>query len=50
MMILRGKGTQHAYQTCRSFGLGVLHSLWRALRYAATGKTGKYRIHWRRGT
>ena len=47
VMLLRGKGARHAYQTCRSFGLGVLHSLWRATRYAVTGRTGKYRIQWR---
>lgn len=45
----RFNGALRAYQTCRSFGLGMPHSLWRALRYAAAGKTGRYRIHWRRG-
>jgi hypothetical protein len=47
-MILRGEGAAHAYKTCRGFGLGVWHSLWRAARFAVTGRTGKYRIKWRR--
>lgn len=37
VMLLRGKGARHAYQTCRSFGLGVLHSLWRAWLMANSG-------------
>ena len=45
-MILRGKGAQHAYATCRSLGLCRVHSFWRAIRYAATGSTGKYIIKW----
>ena len=45
-MILRGKGAWNSYAICRSFGLGRVHSFWRAIRYAATGSTGKYIINW----
>jgi hypothetical protein len=47
-MLIRGNGALHAYTTCRSLRLGILHSLYRAARYALTGRTGKYRIHWSR--
>lgn len=47
MLRLRGTGARHAYTTCRSLGCGVLHSLWRAARYAMTGRTGRYAIRWR---
>ena len=47
MMTIRGTDAVHAYKVCRSFHLGRLQSLWRAVRYFVTGRTGKYGIRWR---
>lgn len=47
MMLIRCNGAQHAYDTCRSFGLGRFAALYRAVRYLLTGRTGRYVIFWR---
>lgn len=46
-MLIRGNGARHAYDTCRSFGLGRAAALYRAVRYLLTGRTGRYLISWR---
>lgn len=48
-MQIRAKGVTSAWKTCRSFGLGWWHSLYRSARFLVTGRTGKYRIKWNRG-
>lgn len=49
-MVLRVKGALHVYETCHGFGISRAHSVWLAIKYAFTGKTGKHRINWRRHT
>jgi hypothetical protein len=47
LILIRAKGAKNAFRMCRLFGVGLMQSLWRAFRYAVTGRTGKYKIRWR---
>ena len=44
MFTRRIKGSVRAYKHARGFDLGVLHSFFRAARYATTGSVGRYRL------
>ena len=44
MVIRRLRGAVSAYQMARAFECSAPKSLWLAMRYAATGRTGRYSI------
>ena len=44
----RLQASRFAYRNARSFGLDVFSALYRATRMLLTGRTGPYKIRWRK--